>query len=378
MGLFLLTFFLLYGGLHYYIFTKVWSAFLMGTWAALLLVLFLLLMVTAPITVYHAEKCGFYSFARLFAYAGYTWMGTAFLFFACSILIDLYRLLLAAGGKLIPAAGSLSLSFFWQFMIPLLFALTAATYGIFEARDIRTERLVIRSPKIPREASPLKIAQISDVHLGFIVQEDRLSRIIREVKKADPDIFISTGDLVDGQIGRLNGLSELLEEIRPKHGKFAITGNHEYYAGLKQALEFTRRAGFTMLRGEGLTIAGINLAGVDDPAGEAYGENKGLPEKELLASLPREKFTLFLKHRPVLEPGSPDLFDLQISGHTHNGQIFPFRLLTRIFFPYAGGFFKLSNQSFLYVSRGSGTWGPPIRFLTPPEVTLYELVCSGK
>jgi predicted MPP superfamily phosphohydrolase len=233
----------------------------------------------------------------------------------------------------------------------------------------------LKTSKIPREAGRLKIAQISDVHLGMIVREERLTRILKEVKKADPDIFVSTGDLVDGQINNLSGLAEILGEINPRYGKFAITGNHEFYAGLSQSLLFTKNAGFSVLRGQGLTVAGlINLAGVDDPVGQGFGLHRGVSEKELLLGLPREKFTLLLKHRPDLDKSAVGLFDLQISGHTHQGQIFPFRLITRLFYPYDGGFFHLPNHSYLHVSRGSGTWGPPIRFLAPPEVTIYELI----
>jgi uncharacterized protein len=167
----------------------------------------------------------------------------------------------------------------------------------------------------------------------------------------------------------------MLQEIKARFGKFAVTGNHEFYAGLPQSLEFTRRGGFSLLRGESATAGrAVNIAGVDDFAAEAYGGMRGLPEKELLSRLSREKFTVLLKHRPAVAKESLGLFDLQISGHTHQGQIFPFRLLTRIAFPFAGGFFRLSNGAFLYVNRGSGTWGPPIRFLTPPEVTIYEIV----
>jgi len=373
MSLFLLTFFLLYGGLHYYILAKVKDAFPLGAISGLILIFFMLLMVFAPLIAYTSAKYGFESFARFSAYIGFTWMGLAFLFLASSVLIDLLRIILFAGG-LILKRSFVFLTPRWLFIIPLFFALTAGAYGFFEARDIRTERVVIKSSKIPREAGLVRIAQITDVHLGMIVREERLAKILEEVKKTDPDLLISTGDLVDAQINHLDGLTDLLQEIRPKYGKFAITGNHEYFAGLAQSLDFTRRAGFTMLRGEGLTVGGLfNLAGIDDLTGQGFGLWEGLSEKNLLAGLPRDKFTILLKHRPLVDKNSLGLFDLQISGHTHQGQIFPFRIFTRIFFPYVGGLFELPNKEILYVSRGSGTWGPPIRFLTPPEVTIFEL-----
>ncbi len=380
MSLFLLTFFLLYGGLHYYLFVKANAALALGTLSSIFLILVMLLMVFAPLMVYASERHRFYSSARLLSFIGYSWMGFVFLCFCCLILIDLYLLLVHAAGRILPNFFShINPAPRYPFFFSLLLSLSIALFGYFEAKHIRTERILLKTSKIPKEVGRLKIAQISDVHLGMIVREERLTRILQDVRKATPDIFISTGDLVDAQINRLEGLAEMLREINPRYGKFAITGNHEFYAGLPQSLEFTQNAGFSVLRGEALTLAGlINLAGVDDPAGQSMGLFRGVPEKELLSGLPREKFTLLLKHRPDLDKNALGLFDLQISGHTHQGQIFPFRLITRLFYPYDGGSFHLPNHAILHVSRGSGTWGPPIRFLAAPEVTVYELVHEGE
>ena len=380
MPLFLLMFFLLYGALHFYLLVKARQAFAWGMAFTIPLVLFMLLMICAPLIVYFSEKHGFLSWARSLSFVGYCWMGFVFLCFCCLIVIDLFRLLVFAGGLVFPAPfAALAPSPKYYFPVSVLLSLAIALYGYSEAQNIRTERVFLSSSKIPREAGRLKIVQISDVHLGMIVREARLSRILREVKKADPDLFISTGDLVDGQINKLLGLAEIFREINPRYGKFAITGNHEFYAGLAQSLDFTRQAGFTLLRGEGLTVAGlINLVGVDDPAGKGFGLYREASEKELFSKLPREKFTILLKHRPEVEKTALESFDLQISGHTHQGQIFPFRLLTRIFYPYYGGSFRLPPHASLHVSRGSGTWGPPIRFLSPPEITVYELFHEEK
>jgi uncharacterized protein len=376
MTLFLLTFFLLYGGLHYYLFLKAHAALPFEGMGLALLVLFLLLMVVSPLLVRGLEKYGFHASAQAAALTGYSWMGFAFLCFCCFIALDLYRLVILVGGQIFHHPGSLLLpSPKYSFYIAVLLAFSSAVYGSFEARQIRTERIFLKSPKIPREVGKLKIAQISDVHLGIIVREGHLKRILNVVEKEAPDLLVSTGDLVDGQINDLAELIEPLRALNPPHGKFAITGNHEFYAGLAQALDFTQKAGFSMLRGQGLTVAGaLNIAGVDDPAGMGFGLHQGTPEQDLLSQLPRGKFTLLLKHRPEVDERALGLFDLQISGHTHQGQIFPFRLLTRLFFSYTGGSFRLAEHSYLHVSRGSGTWGPPIRLLTPPEVTVYELV----
>jgi predicted MPP superfamily phosphohydrolase len=213
------------------------------------------------------------------------------------------------------------------------------------------------------------------VHLGLLVREGRLTRILEKVKAASPDIFVSTGDLVDGQTDSLNGVGNLLREVKPTLGKYAVTGNHELYAGLNRSLEFTRQAGFRVLRGEGTSVAGlITIAGVDDPVVTGYSRSMEVPERDLLSPFPRDQFTLFLKHRPEVEKSAVGLFDLQLSGHAHKGQIFPFSLIHRFVYDYLAGLYDLPSGSRIYVSRGSGTWGPPIRFLAPPEVTVIDLV----
>jgi predicted MPP superfamily phosphohydrolase len=376
MGLFLLTFFTIYGGAHLYVFLKARAAFQFGLKAGIPLGLFMLAMVLAPIIVRVTERQGFELFARFMSHLGYVWLGVLFLFFSASLAMDLYRLTLYLGGLgLGQSLSALMPSHRASFFIPIAFSLLAAGYGYFEARDIRMERVTIRTPRLPAEIGTLRVAQISDLHLGLIVRQRRLRAVVDMLRAEKPDMLVSTGDLVDGQINSLPGLAELLRELEPRYGKYAVTGNHEFYAGLKEALEFTGRAGFRVLRGEGLTVEGlINIAGMDDPTRSRFEGSEATAERQVLSSLPREKFTLLLKHRPRVEEGSLGLFDLQLSGHTHKGQLFPFRLLTRIFYRHVSGLYGLSDGSALYVSGGTGTWGPPVRFLSPPEITVVELV----
>ncbi len=376
MSLFLLTFFLLYGGMHFYFFLKLQTALSISPWAGLGLLFFFLLMILAPLLVHLLENKGLETSARVMAYAGYTWMGVLFLFFSASLVFDVLRTLVSVSEIFSHRQwGLFAAAQRPAFLFSCCWAIGTATYGYFEARNIRTERVTIVSSKIPRSLGKLTIVQISDVHLGLIVRRDRLASIVERIKSAQPDILVSTGDLVDGQINQMTGMAELFQEIRPRYGKFAVTGNHEFYAGLQQSLGFTERAGFRVLRGERITVEGlITIAGVDDPAGDR--SNGASPEKEnaLLSTLPAGPFTLFLKHRPVIVGKHLGLFDLQLSGHIHKGQIFPFILVSHLFYPVKSGYSNYPRNSALYVSRGTGTWGPPIRFLAPPEVTVIELV----
>lgn len=378
MSLFLITFFFIYGSVHLYILLRARYAFSMGSAALAAASLLMLFMVAAPVFVRIAERAGHGTLARIIGYVGYTWMGLLFLMFSASLVVDLYRIVHLLAGKAAGrtlSAGAISPRA--AFYLPLILSLAIAFYGYFEGKNIRVERLTVRSSKIPPEIGTVRVAQISDLHLGLIEREKRLKEVMKIVKRIEPDLFVATGDLVDGQMYDLGELVDLFNDFEPRFGKYAVTGNHEFYAGLSQALDFTRKAGFTVLRGEAHTNPGvIHIVGVDDPAGNYYKDNIGPTEREILTGLPEGRFTILLKHRPVLDPESAGLFDLQLSGHTHRGQIFPFRYLSRLYYPKDSGLYNSEEGSLLYVSRGTGTWGPPIRFLAPPEITVIDLVHS--
>jgi predicted MPP superfamily phosphohydrolase len=378
MGLFLfLTIFsLLYSLLHAYAFIRAKQALAFGFSASFPIVIFMFIMVLCPVIVRVVESRGLEATARVMGYIGYIWMGLLFLFVCASLVMDSYRVFAYLAKAITHQDPSkIAVSAKMVFFIPLLVSALISAYGLYQASDIRTEHLVMRTSKIPGGIGKIRIVQISDVHLGLMVREARLKSILKAVKEAGPDIFVSTGDLVDGQIDNLEVLKKMLQEIQPRYGKFAVMGNHEYYAGLSRSLNFTKEAGFTILRGRGTVAADlITIAGVDDPAGEWYGLSIKVDEKEMLSRWPREKFTILLKHRPSVDKDAIGLFDLQLSGHFHKGQIFPFVLVVRALFPYVSGLHDFNSGSCLYVSRGSGTWGPPMRFLSPPEVTVIDIV----
>jgi len=375
MSFFLLIFFLLYGGMHCYAFRRITTALTFPVPLRVCLALFMSAMVVMPMAVRLTEKGGFERAAIVMAHSGYAWMGLLFLFFCASITIDLCRVLLRLAGHL---AGKemplIAISGFNAFLLAGACSLIIAIYGYTEALDIRTERVVVASRKIPADIGRITVVQISDVHLGLIVGKERLDRIVGEIRKANPDILVSTGDLVDSQIDGMTAMAAALRELKPRFGTYAVTGNHEYYAGISRALEFTRKAGFTVLGGDSRDVAGIRLAGVADPVAWRMGAGGADQEKTALANHSSGQFTLLLKHRPTVEKGSMGHFDLQLSGHTHQGQIFPFTMVTRLLYPLTSGLTNLAGGGSLYVSRGTGTWGPPIRFLAPPEITVIELV----
>lgn len=376
MRFFPFIYLIVYSLMHGYIVIRVRSSLNFKSRTFAVLIILSLVMIAMPIFVRISSSLGLDFSVHELAYVSFLWMGFVFLFFCTLITYDFYKLLLKVCRYLFKMDLSfLILSPRVSFVSVLVLTIMLLIYGHFEANDVRIEKITISTPKIPEWSNKLRIVQISDVHIGPIVREKRLNKIIEIVKKADPDILVATGDIVDGQINNHPQLIEPFKEINPRYGKYSVAGNHEFYVGIDQSVDFMQKAGFRVLRGEGMTVEGlINIAGVDDPAVKNYSSSKVISENEVLSKLPKDKFTILLKHRPDIKADYIGLFDLQLSGHTHKGQIFPISLITMFYYQVHTGFAKLPNNSYLYVSRGSGTSGPPIRILSPPEVTVIDIV----
>jgi predicted MPP superfamily phosphohydrolase len=232
----------------------------------------------------------------------------------------------------------------------------------------------IPTRKLAESPEPFRILQISDLHLDLWSNETRVRRIVEEIESIRPDVIVSTGDLIDAGPDRLARFADHLRKLSPGHEMLAVTGNHEAYVGPAKSLAVTERAGFKMLSYQVASAdGGVHFVGVDDPAVRRRIMMDGQAEKAALRQAPKEGFTVLLKHQPRVNRGSVEWFDLQLSGHTHGGQIFPFQWLVRLAYPAKTGLSKVGDETWLYLSRGTGTWGPPIRFLAPPELTVIEL-----
>jgi predicted MPP superfamily phosphohydrolase len=233
----------------------------------------------------------------------------------------------------------------------------------------------IASAKLPPGTVPLRLVQISDLHLGLMYDQDKLALLVTQVEALKPDLLVATGDIIDGEARHINGYTARLRELHAPLGKYAVTGNHEFYVGLEQALDLMDHAGFKVLRNERTSpLTWLDLVGVDDPSGARMGKTTGISEQELLAAARADRFVLLLKHPPRISDSALQHVDLQLSGHIHGGQIAPFGLLTWLVYRQHTGLTRLAGGMQLYVNRGTGTWGPPIRFLAPPEITLFEIV----
>ena len=372
MRLFFILFLAVYGGMHAYMFLKLRAAFpQMGRWW-MALVIFLLLMLVGPMFVRTLDSAGRLTLARILAYVVYVWMTVIVWSFVLFLCADVWNLLVWLAGLAAPGARALLLAPRPVVVGSGVLILAVVVWGVVEASSIGVTEVAI--PALPPGSKPIRLVQISDVHLGLIVREGRLRRIVDLVNSLDPDIVVSTGDLVDSSLHDSHQLAGMMAEIRPPLGKFAVTGNHEFYSGSEKAIAFHEAAGFRVLRAESVVVDGrLRIAGVDDPAGSRRGSNVFMDETLALPEGPQMP-TVFLKHRPIVLDESAGRFDLQLSGHVHGGQFFPFGLMTRLLFPMTPGLHRLESGSYLFVTRGTGTWGPPVRLFTPPEVVLVTIV----
>jgi hypothetical protein len=332
------------------------------------LAFWIVLMTFSLPIVWRLEHRGWHRLATAISWLGFSWMGWVFLFFWIALALSLLGLIATAVAAVLSVDLSQLIAPLRSFLLAAGLALLLALYGFLDARRVRIERVTLASPKLAA-GSTFRIALISDVHLGALIGARRLARLIQRLRHVDADIVVSAGDLVDGLEDRLRELAPMFDALRPRYGKFAVTGNHEYYAGIDHALDFHQRAGFTVLRSEARDITHeISIAGVDDPTGHTNPD-----ERVALGGLAPERFKILLKHQPVLRPGAEQFFDLQLSGHVHKGQIFPFGLFVRLAYPVRTGLTRIAGGAWVYVSRGTGTWGPPMRVGAPPEITLIEI-----
>ncbi|MDH5391696.1 MAG: metallophosphoesterase [Gammaproteobacteria bacterium] len=354
-----------YTGLHYYLYRKLMHIFPNHRQR---LISALLMLACSLFVVEALNLAGLTRFVSALAWLTYFWMGFIVIFFFISAPLDIIETV----SKYFQLTSLQTLLASKQRTIATTaLVLLLACQGYFNAQKINLETFTIASEKI---STPLRIVQISDLHLGLLTREKNIRLLSRTINSLEPDILVSTGDLVDMQPLSVQNYARLLAAIKATLGKYAVIGNHEVFAGLDKARELIHSAGFSLLSNSGTTVNNlIDIVGVDDASVSGNIYNSDVNESQLLAAYSNKRYTLLLKHQPVVDADSAGLFDLQLSGHTHGGQIFPFGLLTKLVYPLGFGLTQLNNAQWVYVSRGTGTWGPPIRLLAKAEITLIVL-----
>ncbi|SCF96355.1 metallophosphoesterase [Streptomyces sp. Ncost-T10-10d] len=243
------------------------------------------------------------------------------------------------------------------------------TYGVL--RGPRVKRITVPLAKLPRSAHGFRIAVVSDIHLGPILGRAHTQRIVDTINRTQPDLVAVVGDLVDGTVADLGPAAEPLAQLSARQGSFFVTGNHEYYSGAAQWVDHVRELGLHPLENARTEIDGFDLAGVNDIAGESEGQ--GPDFDRALGDRDRTRAAVLLAHQPVvIHDAVAHGVDLQLSGHTHGGQLWPGNLIAGLANPTVAGLDRYGDTQ-LYVSRGAGAWGPPVRVGAPSDITVVEL-----
>ncbi|MFJ4818151.1 metallophosphoesterase [Streptomyces sp. NPDC088801] len=243
------------------------------------------------------------------------------------------------------------------------------TYGVLRGPAVK--RLTIPLAKLPRSAHGFRIALVSDIHLGPILGRGFSQRVVDIINATTPDLIAVVGDLVDGSVEDLAPAVEPLARLRARHGSYFVTGNHEYLSGAEQWVEKVRDLGLRPLENARAELPGFDLAGVNDVQGEDDGQGPDLGKA--LGDRDRSRASVLLAHQPVvIHDAVRHGVDLQLSGHTHGGQLWPGNLLAEVANPTVAGLERYGDTQ-LYVSRGAGAWGPPVRVGAPSDITVVEL-----
>jgi uncharacterized protein len=309
------------------------------------------------------------------------WVGlTAMGFFSSLLVLTLLRDLVLLGAYLFLSGGQARLWVEPSAQATLYLSLFVTLAGLIIARR-RPGVVEIKIPVVdlPQALHGFSIAQISDVHVGPTIKRGFVEGIVRRVNELKADMIAVTGDLVDGSVQQLSAHTAPLAGLTARHGAYFVTGNHEYYSGERAWTEEIRRLGLRVLKNEHVVLkhdgASLILAGVTDYSAHHFDPAQRSDPAAALRGAPTDAGAkVLLAHQPSSAMAAANAgFDVQISGHTHGGQFWPWNLFVHFFQPFSSGLHRLKNL-WIYVSRGTGYWGPPNRFGVPSEITRIRLV----
>ncbi|HEX4455933.1 MAG TPA: metallophosphoesterase [Kofleriaceae bacterium] len=349
------------GSAHYYIWLRfVHAPHLPPPWNVIATVVIIALVPSLPAAAIFTRTLS-RERAHAITAVAYMWFGIATYLLLAAALTDVARVF-HVGARVAALAGIIGV------------ALTI-TYGLLNVRrGPRVVRVRVPLAKLPAAANGYTIVQLTDVHVGPSLGRAFVEHVVEQVQALSPDLIVITGDLIDGNLSVLAEHVEPLRELHARDGVYAVTGNHEYYWNADAWIAHLGSLGLRFLRNERVHIAaGFELAGTDDSsaAGMAPGHGEDIP-RALAGRDPELPVVLLAHHPSSIGRAAAAGVDLQLAGHTHGGQLLPLGWLARLFEPRVAGLARF-GAAWLYVSEGTGFWGPPLRIGTTQEITLITL-----
>jgi predicted MPP superfamily phosphohydrolase len=371
----------LVGAVHYYLWARlVRDVALPAVWQRTLTTALILLFVLIP-TSFFVRRSGA-AWTLPVIWVSSVWIGLMFLFFAVLSVADLARGLVTLASRLGEAPATdperrqlLSRAF------GLLVVLVAGGLSVAAVRSglakVAVREISVRLRRLPQKLDGLTIVQLTDVHVGPTIGRPFIEEIVARTNATNPDVIAITGDLVDGSVEDLRDHVAPLAALRARYGVYFVTGNHEYYSGVPAWCDELTRLGIRVLRNERVSIgddeASFDLAGIDDAQSQQFGEGHGPDLARAVEGRDVTRELVLLAHQPraVFEAVTHGV-GLQLSGHTHGGQIWPWNYFVRLQQPVVAGLARFSETQ-VYVSSGTGYWGPPMRLAAPAEITRVTL-----
>lgn len=378
MLIFFLTAFIIYFLANYYIFIKGYRAIPSGTNGRLLYTLVYILLASAFIAGKILERNSSNVFTDILNIIGGFWMAFMLYGFLLLLISDIARPLLRLFGVITSA--DIFLFKRWSFIITVGISSILITAGFINALIPAVKEYNITINKSAGEVKTLRIAAVSDIHLGSIIRKRSIRKLSDILKKSDPDLVFLLGDIVDGEMGPVlrGDLLSYFTCPKCKDGLLAITGNHEFIGGAKVTIPYIERHGIRILKDEVVIIeGGIQIIGRIDRGGSMFNGYPRMPLDSLMKKIDRSKPIILLDHQPLnLGETEKNGIDLQLSGHTHNGQMWPLNYLTRLIYDVSYGYLKKGNSQII-VSSGYGIWGPRVRLGSRSEVLVINLTFAG-
>ena len=379
MFIFFGVFFTLYAGFNYFIFIRGWQA--LHNFAPkpvlIIYVTAFLLFSMSYLFMRFTAKILPPGLADVLAFYGGLWFAAMLYFLMFILLFDIIRLI-AGNLTLYPAiiTANWAIVKATSLAVAIVVTITLMIVGNHNANNLKVREVVIDVDKHVPGMTELNIAFASDIHLGHIIGEKHLTKIITEIQKLKPDIILFPGDLVDEELQPViqKNLGRLFTTLSAPYGIYAVTGNHEYIGGANAAVEYLSKFNISFLRDTTLLINNaFYLAGREDLSMNGFTGTKRKSLNELLSKTDTTLPVILMDHQPInLAEAVQNQVDLQISGHTHHGQMWPLNYATERIFKLSWGYKKIENSHF-YVSSGAGTWGPHVRIGNHPEIVHIKL-----